>query len=149
MNMNFWLSSTDPARFEVDQANEFFLDGYQEDDLETAIRLEPGDRIIYYIQSWEAFGAICVARSRVFIAWRPIWPGQVRPVRFERRPELVLPRERMLEASQVAPHLSFLRQKGRGPGRWDALLQESLREIPKKDFELLEGEMKKRAGGPS
>ncbi len=136
--MAYWLSSTGPERFELDMGNDFALDGYQEEDFERAIRVEPGDRIVYYIQGWGAFGAVCVARSRVFVEWRPIWPDRVRPLRFERRPEIVLSREKALPVGVVLPHLSFV------PGKL-RLNREGLREIPREDFELIEQEMKKRA----
>jgi hypothetical protein len=146
--MAYWLSSTSPESFELDIGNEFALDGYQEEDLERAIRIEPGDRIIYYIRGWEAFGAICVARSRVFVEWRPIWPDNVRPVRFERRPELVLPREKALPAGAVSPHLSFVPGKLRHGHAGDRLFREGLREIPREDFELIEREMRRVAKAP-
>ena len=143
--MAYWLSSTSPERFEMDIGNEFALDGYQEEDLERAIRVEAGDRIIYYIRGWEAFGAVCVARSRVFVEWRPIWPDEVRPLRFERRPEIVLPKEKALPVGAVLPHLSFVPGKLKQSHARGHLFREGLREIPREDFELIEREMKKWA----
>jgi hypothetical protein len=143
--MAHWLSSTGPERFELDMGNDFALDGYQEQDFERAIRVEPGDRIVYYIQGWQAFGAVCVARSRVFVEWRPIWPDKIRPLRFERRPELVLPKEKALPLGLVLPRLSFALGKPKLAHTRGPLFREGLREIPGEDFELIEQEMKKRA----
>ena len=142
--MAYWLSSTGLERFELDMANDFALDGYQEEDLEMAIRVERGDRIVYYIQGWRAFGAVCVARCRVFLEWRPIWPDRVRPLRFERRPELVLPKDKALPLWAVLPRLSFVPGKPKQGHAWGPLFREGLREIPREDFELIEQEMKKR-----
>ena len=145
--MAYWLSSTGPERFELDMGNDFALDGYQEEDLERAIRMEAGDRIVYYIRGWEAFGVICVARSRVFVEWRPIWPDKVRPLRFERRAELVLPREKALPVGVVLSHLSFVPGKLKQGHAWGHLFREGLREIPKVDFELIERAMRHLAKG--
>ena len=130
----------------MDMGNDFALDGYTEEDFESAIRVAPGDRIIYYIEGWRAFAAICVARSRVFVEWRPIWPDKVRPLRFERRPELVLPKDKALPVWAVLPRLSFVPGKPKQSHSWGPLFREGLREISTEDFELLEQEMKKQAG---
>ena len=141
--MAHWLSSTGPERFELDMGNDFALDGYLEEDFERAIRVEPGDKVVYYVQGWQAFGAVCVARSRVFVDWRQIWPDSVRPLRFERRPEIVLTKEKALPAGGVLAHLSFVPAKDKVSGGTGHIFREGLREIPREDFELIERQMRR------
>lgn len=146
--MAYWLSSTSPERFELDMRNDFALDGYQEEDFERAIRVEAGDRIVYCIKEWWAFGAVCVARSRVFVDWRQIWPDSVRPLRFERHAEIVLPKSKALPVGIVLPHLSFIPAKLKLSRAWGHIFREGLREIPEADFELIEREMRRAAKAP-
>ena len=143
--MGYWLSCTGPERFELDMANDFALDGYKEEDFERAIRVEPGDRVVYFVQGWQAFAAVCVARSRVFVDWRQIWQDSIRPLRFERRPEIVLPKEKALPTGVVLAHLSFVPAKDKVSGGSGHIFREGLREIHREDFELIEREMRRVA----
>ena len=144
--MAYWLSCTTPKRFESDMANDFAIDGYEEEDFEAAIRVEPGDRIACYVLGWDAFAAICVARSRVFVDWRQIWPDAVCPLRFERHAEIALPRDRALPGAALLPQLGLAGVKAKHGQRAGHALRESLREIAREDFEVIERAMRRAAG---
>jgi len=126
---------------------DFWVAGYREKDLKAVLQVEPGDRLIYYVKDLKGFTAICVARSRCFIDWKPIWPGDIYPCRFERRCELVLPPGKVLPAREIVPRLSFVPPELKNPRFWGLTFRRSLSQIPEEDFKLIETEMRRLAYG--
>ncbi|MEE9202433.1 MAG: EVE domain-containing protein [Dehalococcoidia bacterium] len=105
--MTYWLSSVSYERFQADEQYEFAVDGYQESEFNRALRVEPGDRFVYYIKRLELFAALAEARGRCYLDWTRLWPDATYPVRFERRPLVVLPRAQMVPARSLVPRLSL------------------------------------------
>jgi hypothetical protein len=134
-------------RFQRDWANEFAVDGYREREFKRVIRVEPGDRFVYYIKRLGVFGAIAEARGRGYVDWSRLWQDGIYPLRFERCSLLVLPRASMLEAAGVLPQLSFISAKSRNGLSLGQLLRGDLRQISKQDFVLIEKAMCRRARG--
>jgi hypothetical protein len=131
--------------FDIDCQIDFWVDGYKDKDFKKVLAIEPGDRLVYYVKGL-GFGAICVARSRVFIDWKPIgWKGDIYPCRFERRCELFLPKEKILKVKDILPKLSFVPSRLKDSKYWGVAFRGSLRPIPAEDFRVIYAEMKRRA----
>lgn len=141
----YWIACTTPEKFQVDRGNDFAVEGFREREFRRVLRVEPGDRLVHYIKRLGLFGAIGEVRGRVYIAWNPIWPDDTYPCRFEHRPLLVLPAEKMLPAEAVLPRLGFLNPHHQDP--LSRSLRCDLKEIPQEDFEIIEQEMRRRAEG--
>ena len=145
--MTYWLSSITHERFLADQKYEFAVDGYQDEEFPRALRVEPGDRFAYYIKRLELFAALAEARGRCYLDWARLWPDATYPVRFERRPLLVLPRAQMVPARPLVPRLSLARHHSGDTPSLGQLLRSDLQEIPQADYELIEREMRRLGGG--
>lgn len=126
---------------------DLWVAGYCESDLKAVLQIEPGDRLVYYVKGLKGFTAICVARSRCFIDWKQIWPGDTYPCRFERRCEVLLPPGKVLPAKDLVPRLSFISPKLRNSRFWGLAFRRNLFQIPEEDFRLIEIEMKRLAYG--
>jgi hypothetical protein len=145
--MTYWLSSVTHERFLADQEYEFAVDGYRETEFNRALRVEPGDRFVYYIKRLELFAALAEARGRCYLDWTRLWPDDTYPVRFERRPLLVLPRAQMVPAGPLVSRLSLARNRSGESASLGHLLRFDLQEIPQGDYELIEREMRLIGGG--
>ncbi len=145
--MTYWLSSITYERFLADQEYEFAVDGYRDEEFPRALRVEPGDRFVYYIKRLELFAALAEARGRCYLDWARLWSDATYPVRFERRPLLVLPRAQMVPARPLVPRLSLARNRSGESTSLGHLLRSDLQEIPQADYELIEREMRRIGGG--
>ena len=145
--MPYWLSCVNYGRFQADEQHEFAVDGYREKEFERVLRVEPGDRLVYYIKRLELFAALAEARGRCYVDWSRLWPDDTYPVRFERRPLLVLSKAQMVPARPLVARLSLTRPRGGGTPSLGQLLRCDLRPIPQSDFELIEREMRRLGGG--
>ena len=142
-----WLSCLSPANFKIQCEIEFSIAGFGERDFKRVLQVEEGDRFVFYVRRWRSFGAIATTVSRCFLKWQPeIWRGGAYPCRFELRPELVLPRAKMLQAARVVDNLSFVPARLRDGPYWTSVLRSGLREIERQDYELIEREMRRIAG---
>lgn len=130
--MTYWLSCISYERFQADEGYEFAVDGYQESEFNRALRVGLGDRFVYYIKGLELFAALAESRGRCYLDWTRLWPDGSYPVRFERRPLLVLPRAQMVPALPLISRLSL-----------DHPLRHDLQEISQADYELIEREMRR------
>lgn len=145
--MTYWLSCVTYQRFQADEQHEFAVDGYREKEFGRVLRVEPGDRLVYYIKRLELFAALAEARGRCYVDWSRLWPDDTYPVRFERRPLLVLSKAQMVPARSLVARLSLARPRGGGTPSLGQLLRCDLRPIPQSDFELIEREMRRLGGG--
>jgi len=110
-----------------------------------AKEMQPGDRVVYYVKGTRGFGAI----TRITTQYRaskhydptPRWKGEERrwPCRVPTESEIVLRGDRMVGVAELAPHLSFIKNKN----KWWLSLWGRPKEIPEEDYKVLEAEMKK------
>lgn len=140
----YWLSCLSEENFEIGKKIDFSIDGYKEREFKKVLEVEPGDKFVYYVKGW-GFGAICVAKTRIFIDFKRIWKDDIYPCRFERECQLYLPKEKMLKAKEIISKLSFVSEKLKKSRYWGLAFRGSLRQIPYEDFALIEQEMKRKA----
>lgn len=143
MPKNFWMIVTSPdvlARTLAEGCTVKRVSAQQRRKLE---RMEPGDRVIYYLSPARRFAAIATVLSRTLDA-APPGDGQdagILTFKVNVRPDLVLRAEDYLDALQIGPRLEYVRKWI--PEKWYLAFQGFLHLIPKSDFLLLEGEMHK------
>lgn len=151
MLRNYWMLITNPENFEVTRKLGFTLQGLRPQHQRKVQRIEPGDRILFYIGGQRYFAATATATSRYFKDDSPVWKREGTAeltFRVRIRPEIVLADEEFMDARQLAPRLDYVRKWP--PEDWYlAFAQTNLHLLPKKDFMLIEEEMRKiRAKSP-
>ena len=112
-------------------------------------RMQSGDRILFYTKGPRHFSATATITSSSFEEPTPIWredgTSEKFPYRVNIRPSVVLPKNGGLEAHHIAPRLEYLK---RWPSElWPLAFQPELHLLPRKDFDLLELEMRRSHGG--
>jgi len=143
--VKYRLFAASPENFRISRERNFDLLGFHENRQRRVQKVAIGDKFVHYISGIQRIGAISEAIDRPFYDDKTsIWTDkdETWPYRCRTRPVLVLDDEVMVDVRRVIPHLTFVRpqQKARG---WGLAFHQTLRTIPKEDFELIESEMRK------
>ena len=145
MPRNYWMVVTGLENFRITRRHGFKVQGLKSQHQRKMQRIEPGDRILYYVDAGKNFAATATAKSRYFEDHTPIWNKEGSAnwnFRMHVQPDLVLDEFEFMDACQLAPRLDYVRKWQ--PEDWYlAFAQSSLHLLPKKDFMLIEEEMRK------
>lgn len=135
---------TTPEDFRITRDKGFTVEALRSKQRRKVQRVEPGDRILYYISQIRTFAATAIVTSHYFEDHTPIWNSKDHDdtsYRVHIKPNLVLNERQYIDAYQVGPRLEYVRRWI--PEEWHLALHGNLHLTPKKDFLLLEGEMRK------
>ena len=146
MPRNFWMVVQSPENFEISKRRGFNLHGLTSRQRRRAQRMEPDDRMLFYvagdIRKWAAIAAVA---EKYFEDRTPVWESDGRnesfPYRVKLAPKVVLDQADYIDAMILAPRLEYLKRWP--PERWPLAFVETLHLLPQRDFRLIEGEMKR------
>ena len=148
MPHNFWMINCNKQNFDITQQLGFAQQGLKAEYRRKVQRVEPGDRIIYYVSGVRVFTATAtVTKSYEEVKSTP-WVKEGKtawPYRIEIRPDVILPSEQYINAGLIAYRLEYLRKWP--PENWHMAFQGNLHLLSKGDFFLLETEMLKLRDG--
>ena len=134
--------------FRVTRDMDFAMQGMATRQRRKAQRMEPGDRLLFYITGIQRFGATATVSSKCFEDHKPIWKSDGKaddfPWRVNIKVEASLDEDKFLDASEIGPRMEYIRHWP--PELWPLAFQGNLHILPKNDFELLEREIKRAAG---
>jgi hypothetical protein len=144
-----WILTGSPENFEATRERGFRLIGMKERRRNLAERVEPGDRIVFYLTRVKQFAAIVRVTGELFEDRTPVWPGKPGkadpyPWRFETEPELVLDDEARIPAEELAGELEHVRKWPRE--HWTLAFQGQFRAVSDADAAVLEERMRIAAG---
>lgn len=155
MPKNYWMVVQTPENYEITRGRGFTLYGLTSRQRRRARRMEPDDRILFYVggtvRKWTA---IVTITSKFFEDTSSIWKSngsrpEVFPYRVETSPTIVLDEVDYIEALTLAPRLEYIKRWP--PELWPLAFFDTLHLIPQRDFRLIEGEMlraqRQRRGG--
>ena len=121
----------------------FTVQGFRARHRRKTQRMQPKDRLVYYLRYDRKFAATATITSTITEDHRPIWKGddphEDFPYRVRIKPSAVMEEEEFLEARQLGPTLYYVRRWI--PEDWYLAFQEDLHLLPQRDFSLIEGEM--------
>ena len=145
MPKNYWMVLTSPENFQVTRELGFTVLGLKSYHYKKVQRIEPGDRILYYVGTDRIFAATATVTSRYSEDRSQTWKKEgVSEWAFKVhiKPEIVLNDRELIDARQLAPRLDYVRRWS--PEDWYiAFAQTNLHLLPKKDFILVEWEMQR------
>ena len=147
MPQNYWMVVQTPDNFEISKGRGFAIHGLTSRQKRRARRMEPDDRILFYIGgAIRKWGATATVTSKFFEDHEPIWNisetrREVFPYRVNISPALVLDEDDYIEGLEVAPRLEYLKRWP--PDLWPLAFFDTLHLLPQKDFRLIESEMKR------
>lgn len=145
MPKNYWMLADSLGNFRVTRDQGFTAQGINTRHRKKAQRMEPGDRLLYYLVDAHRFAATATVASASVGGHTPghsgAKGGDDYPVRIDVKPEVVLEEATFLDARQLAPRMEYVRKWP--PEQWHLAFQGMLHLIPKSDFLLIEEEMRK------
>ena len=147
MPRNYWMLVTTPANYVVTRDLSFALLGLPSYLRRKAESMTSGDRLLLYVSGLQRFGATVTLTSTCFeedtVHWRSHKLEETFPYRVSIEPAVVLDHEvDFLDARQIGPRMEYVKKWT--PERWPLAFHSTLLHlIPRKDFSLIEDEMKK------
>ncbi len=151
MPKNYWMVVTSPENFEITRKLGFTVQGLKVHHQRKVQRMEPGDRMLFYIGCIRQFGATATIKSQYFEDRTPTWKPEGNSewaFKVRIQGEVVLPNGNLMDVSQLAPRLDYVRRWT--PEDWYiAFAQSTLHLLPKRDFMLVEEEMRRMKSGRS
>ena len=134
-----------PQNFEITREIEFSLFGMGAKYRRRAERMQPQDRVLFYINGVRKGPASATIPSTYFEDNSPLWHPTTRGESFQYRvklkPDIVLDEEDYIDAMILGPRLDYV--KGWAPENWPLAFWDRLHLLPQRDFRLIEGEMER------
>ena len=145
MPNNFWMINCNEANFNITRSLGFTRQGLKAEYRRKVQRVEPGDRIIYYVTGIRVFAATAtVTEGYREVSGSQPWTNEGKagwPYRIGIKPGVILAREQYIDAGLLAYRLEYLRKWA--PEDWPLAFQGNLHLLSRWDFFLLETEMRK------
>lgn len=144
----YWIVVGGPEIYETTRAMGFTRHGFKSTRRVMSQKVQPGDKIAFYVTGKKQFSAIVEVTSPVAEEQTRIWnnskkPAELYPYRCGIKAELVLPDDRWLDAEPYHDRFSWTQKWPRA--NWTLAYQGNLHEVPEADFELLAADMVKAA----
>ena len=147
MPNNYWMVVQTPENHEITRGQGFTLHGLTSKQRRRARRMEPDDRILFYVGgSVRKWTAIVTVTSKYFEDRTPIWQSngsrrELFPYRVKTTPSIVLDEADYIEAQILAPRLEYVKRWP--PELWPLAFFDTLHLIPQRDYRLIEAEMRR------
>ena len=145
MGRNYWMVVESPEDFAITKELGITLHGLGPKFRRRAERMQPDDRMLFYVTGIRKWTAIANIASRYFVDHNPIWSptrrGDTYPYRVKLSPAIVLDEKDYIDALFLAPRLEYVKRWP--PEDWPLAFHDRLHLIPQRDFRLIEGEMKR------
>jgi hypothetical protein len=145
MGRNYWMAVEPPEVFEHVKRLGFTIYALGPKYRRRAERMQPNDRILFYVTRLRKWTATCTITSHCFEERTPIWgpdiPGDQYPYRVKLTPNIVLHEQDYIDALVLAPTLEYVKRWL--PEDWPLAFLDKLHLLPQKDFRLIEGEMER------
>ncbi len=147
---NYWMIAAPPDYYDVCKHQGFTMLGMGKSQRKRVQRMEVGDRILFYVTERMVFGATASVSSTYFEDDTAVWPSSDPEEKFiwrvHTKPDCVMDDEHAIDARFIAFRMEYVKKWP--PELWPLAFQGLLHLIPKKDFGLIEGEMKRRRRRP-
>ena len=149
--LNYWMLSISEENFAVTRTKGFTVQGFGVRQRRKTDRMVKGDRLLFYVRGQRVFPATATIVSTVFEDEELLWTSEQANERFKYRvrinSDFVLPDENSLRVIEIGPRMEYVRRWP--PEMWPFALMDELHLLPRKDFEIIEEEMRKVLGRPS
>ena len=141
----YWMVASSLENFHLTRGLNFTVQGMMSRQRRKAQRMEPGDRLVFYITGVQRFGATATVTSKCTEDHSTIWKTEGKvddfPWRVNIKADVSLGDEQFLDAREIGPRMEYVRKWA--PEDWPLAFHGNLHILPKSDFELLEQEMRK------
>ncbi len=145
MPKNYWMVVQSPENFRISKERGFDVHGLTHRQRRRAQRIEPDDRILFYVSGIRKWTATATVTSKYFEDRTPVWQSNGQreeyPLRVHMSPLIVLAEPDYIDALDLGPRLEYVKRWA--PEQWPLAFVETLHILPQRDYRLIEGEMKR------
>ncbi|MCH6555529.1 MAG: EVE domain-containing protein [Chloroflexi bacterium] len=132
----------------IAEARGFDIFGFKSTRRNEVAKMQPGDKLIFYLTKIMKFGGLAGVTSEYFEDHTKLFksekkPQEDYPFRVNVKPEIVLSPDQYLDVKQIAPRMQY--PKKWPPEHWRLAFQGNLHRIPQEDYDLIVSEMKAAA----
>ena len=142
---SYWMIAESDENFRISRDLGFRLHGLGAKYRKRAQRMQPNDRVLFYVSQLRKWTLTATITSHSFVEHKPIWKSARRgddyPYRLRMAPDIVLDEDEYIDARILAPGLEYLKRWI--PEDWPLAFFDKLHLLPQRDFALVEGEMKR------
>ncbi len=147
MSKNYWMIRVNPEEYERARASGFPTMDFPIRQKRKAQRMQPGDRVLFYLLGARSFpAAATVVSAKVQEPSRGGRDSRQNgdyTFRIDLSPNFLMQEEDYIDVLQLGPTLDYVKRWA--PEDWLLAFQGNFHLLPQKDFNLIEGEMKKIA----
>jgi hypothetical protein len=138
----YWIVVGSPENFQRTAEHGFSIQGLKSRHRKKAERMQPGDKIVYYLTGRKAFAGIVTIQSPYFESHDRIWESgdpkkasEDYPFRVEISPDLILPLDEAVSAEDIARQMTYV---AKWPAaNWTLAFQGNVHEIDADDYQLI------------
>ena len=146
---NYWIVVGAEENMRIAEARGFDIFGFKSTRRNEVAKMQPGDKLIFYLTKIMKFGGLAGVTSEYFEEHTKLFksekkPQEDYPFRVNVKPEIVLSPDQYLDVKQIAPRMQY--PKKWPPEHWRLAFQGNLHRIPQEDYDLIVSEMKAAAG---
>ena len=143
MTTNYWMLVSSAENFEVSRSLGFTIQGMKSRHRKKAEKMQPGDKILYYLTGVQQFGGTATITSPYVEDHSPIWnskkKGEDYPLRVQIKPDLILDPNQFIDAKDIVPQMEYVK---RWPAEhWHLAFQGNVHLLSEGDFRLIEGQL--------
>ncbi len=145
---NYWIVVGSEENMRIAEARGFDLFGFKSTRRNEVAKMQPGDKLIFYLTKIMKFGGLAGVTSEYFEEHTKLFksekkPQEDYPFRVNVQPEIVLSPDQYLDVKQIASRMQY--PKKWPPEHWRLAFQGNLHQIPQEDYDLIVSEMKAAA----
>ena len=145
MPKNYWMVVQSLENFRISKERGFDVHGLTHRQRRRAQRIEPDNRILFYVSGIRKWTATATVTSKYFEDRTPVWKSNGQreeyPLRVHMSPLIVLAEPDYIDALDLGPRLEYVKRWA--PEQWPLAFVETLHILPQRDYRLIEGEMKR------
>ncbi len=151
MGTNYWMFAETEENSSTTRELGLTLFGMISKYKKRAQRMQPNDRVIFYIRQKMCWVASATVISKSYVDEELIWGDESTSREYKHRvklkPDHILNREEFIDGLLIGPSLEYVKRWS--PEYWPLAFWEKLHLLPQKDFRLLENEIiRKKTGKP-
>ncbi len=144
-NAQYWMIVSSPENFRKTRDHGFSVQGIKSRHRKRVEGMRAGDRLLYYVTGRMAFSATVTLTSPMFedhsLIWRSSRREEEYPWRVRIRADHVLEDHEWVAAKELAYRLDYVRKWP--PEHWTLAFQGHIHQLPHKDFNLIEDEIRR------
>ena len=141
--MSYWIVVGSAENFQIAIDRGFDLFGFKSTRRGMAGKMQPGDKLIFYLTGIMKFGGIAEVTSDYYEdhekVFRSVKPKEDYPWRVKIKKITVLTPEQYLDVREIGPTMEYVKK---WPAEhWRLAFQGNLHKIPDSDYKMIEGLM--------